>query len=468
MSGEHTRVSTRYFYNSDGSIVFDGTIIHNGSIVSDAGLLSDPPNDQFSNGAGDVAQGNGQAPAFVFDALDGVSAQAAGLSADVMPAFDFMFGNADAPSAGWASGAVEPAFDRVNLSLLSNENYDGGVISGDTKFSFDLPHGQFPSASLDGAQEIGAPFFMSGVFGGANAPATGLTAFAVPAFDNGNVLPDAASGGGGGITLFGTDSFAKSGSTSTGGGTSSVSSGVLTQYFSGSWNGTAGYDIWIDFKGSGWTVDLQKAFINAADYFTGLNAPGVITNDIGGGGLYRGKVIDDLYVSAELKAIDGVGGILGQAGPTAVWSATELTAAGQMQFDSADAVNYLGKGLWDDIVTHEMMHVLGFGSLWNYGANPLVSNYQYLGAAGLTAYQATLGNSAATFIPVESDGGSGTAGSHWDDYTFGNELMTGYINDDGISTNTTDNYLSKFSVMSLADLGYKVTYQDYQYDGVLI
>jgi len=32
----------------------------------------------------------------------------------------------------------------------------------------------------------------------------------------------------------------------------------------------------------------------------------------------------------------------------------------------------------------------------------------------------------------------------------------------------TDNYLSKFSVMSLADLGYKVTYQDYAYDGTLI
>ena len=33
------------------------------------------------------------------------------------------------------------------------------------------------------------------------------------------------------------------------------------------------------------------------------------------------------------------------------------------------------------------------------------------------------------FIAVEQDGGSGTAGSHWDEETFNNELMTGYIND---------------------------------------
>ena len=51
-----------------------------------------------------------------------------------------------------------------------------------------------------------------------------------------------------------------------------------------------------------------------------------------------------------------------------------------MQFDSADAVNYLNNGLWDDIITHEMMHVLGFGTLWNYGANPLVPTAgQYIG-----------------------------------------------------------------------------------------
>ena len=130
-----------------------------------------------------------------------------------------------------------------------------------------------------------------------------------------------------------------------------------------------------------------------------------------------------------------------------------------MQFDVADALTYSSLGLWDDIVIHEFMHVLGFGSLWNYGSHSLVSGTEYAGAQGVAAYQAATGTSA-TFIPVEDGGGSGTAGSHWDEEALSNELMTGYING--------DNYLSKFSVMSLADLGYHINYQDYPYDGWLI
>ena len=127
-----------------------------------------------------------------------------------------------------------------------------------------------------------------------------------------------------------------------------------------------------------------------------------------------------------------------------------------MQFDIADAQTYQNLGLWDDIVTHELMHVLGVGSLWNFGDHAgLVSGGQYTGTFALDAYDDT--HPGATFIPVEQDGGSGTAGSHWDEQALVNELMTGYINSDGNPATANDNYLSKFSVMSLADLGYKVT-----------
>lgn len=251
------------------------------------------------------------------------------------------------------------------------------------------------------------------------------------------------------------ESFARGGGSTGGGGGGGKATKVLTDYYSGSADGTAGYDIWIQFSGTGWTSTLQKAFIDAADYLTK-----VITADIGGGGTINGKRVDDLYVSAEMKSIDGVGGILGQAGVTNVWTSNELSASGMMQFDSADATNYLGMGLWDDIVTHELMHVVGFGSLWNYGTNPLVvTPGQYTGSSALAAYnQAT--NSSSTFIPLETSGGSGTAGVHWAESSLGNELMTGYINN--------SNYLSKFSVMSLADLGYSVAYQDYPHDNVFI
>src|SRR5215210_63289 len=159
-------------------------------------------------------------------------------------------------------------------------------------------------------------------------------------------------------------------------------SGIVGTYYAGAADGEAGYDIRIDFKGTGWTDGLLKAFTDTADYFTH-----VITADIGGGTYLNNVYVDDLYVIAELKPIDGTGGILGQAGPTAVWSPSELTSRGVIQFDSADALNYLKKGLWDDIITHEMMHVLGFGTLWNYGVNPLVlAGGQYIGKEGLAAY----------------------------------------------------------------------------------
>lgn len=270
----------------------------------------------------------------------------------------------------------------------------------------------------------------------------------------GSSHPDHSYQGEADITFLDVSYDARGGSGGGGSGGGGGSSGVPTDYFAGSADGITGYDIWIQFKGTEWTLDLQQAFKNAADYFTT-----VIKDDIGGGGLYRGKTIDDVYITAELKAIDGSGGVLGQAGPTAIWSATDLTAAGQMQFDTADARNFFNLGLWDEIVTHEMMHVLGFGSLWNYNSHSLVLDYQYTGANALVAYQAVY--SGATYIPVESTGGAGTAGAHWDEQLLSNELMTGYLD-------PSNNYLSKFSVMSLADLGYTVNYSDYPYDTVLI
>src|SRR5207244_7746290 len=103
------------------------------------------------------------------------------------------------------------------------------------------------------------------------------------AVDYGDPVLAAAPSGGGDIAPFDDGEFAaKSGSGGSGGG--GGGSGVVATYYSGSANGTAGYDIQIDFKGSGWTADLEAAFQQTADYYTT-----VITDDIGGGGLYRGK-----------------------------------------------------------------------------------------------------------------------------------------------------------------------------------
>jgi hypothetical protein len=477
MSGKHSYLSNRFYY--DGSMIgdadssFDPTQFQlsswsfdgahgvapspvsmfdapDGSVIGDAESSSDPTQFQFSNWSLDGAQGSMPSPVFMFDAFGGSMIGDAELSFD---STQFQFSNWSLDGAQGIASSPVFMFDAL-----------GGSMIGDAELSFDPTQFQFSNWSLDGAQGIASfPVFMFDALGGTSAPTAGPAAgAAIPAFEHGIAVSDAVAGGGGDITPIDTEFAAKGGKPGGGGGGGGGDSGALPPYFSGSGDGDAGYDIWIEFKGSGWTVGLQDAFIKAADYYTT-----VITDDIGGGGLYRGKIIDDLYVTAELKSIDGTGGILGQAGPTAVWTATELTAAGQMQFDIADAQYYFDQGLWDDIVTHEFTHVLGFGSLWNYGADPLVSGNRYEGASGLDAYQRTA-DSSADFIPVETDGGSGTAGAHWDDATLNNELMTGYINNDGNPATNADNYLSEFSVMSLDDLGYKVAYQDYPYDGLLI
>jgi hypothetical protein len=170
--------------------------------------------------------------------------------------------------------------------------------------------------------------------------------------------------------------------------------------------------------------------------------------------------IDDVVIFANITAIDGPGGILGQAGPCATRnSGTKLPAVGIMQFDSADVGSFTATA-FQDVILHEMGHVLGIGTLWkfknllsgagsggNCGATPT-----YTGANAKTEF-ATLGGSGN--IPVEgsSDGsGPGTCDSHWREATFDNELMTGYYNA-GVT-----NPLSRMTIASLKDLGYEVSF----------
>jgi hypothetical protein len=245
----------------------------------------------------------------------------------------------------------------------------------------------------------------------------------------------AVKGGGGG------------GGSGGGGGTTSFANYTTT---------ASAYNITIEFKGT-WTQALHDVFTKAADRLANLitgDVPDV--NVIMKGGV---KLVDDILITAELKAIDGTGGILGQAGPTSMRAGSYLPATASMQFDSADAANFYSQGLFDEIVTHEMIHSVGFGSIWSYKG--LVNGYDYLGAHGVAEYNALLGGGSAVTVPLENGGGSGTAGSHWSEAVFKNELMTGYIN-------LTSDPLSKMTVGALWDLGYQVNMNSGQIDGYVL
>ena len=78
--------------------------------------------------------------------------------------------------------------------------------------------------------------------------------------------------------------------------------------------------------------------------------------------------------------------------------------------------------------------------------------YNYLGTRAQEEWEA-LG--CTTSLPIEADGGPGTAGGHFDEVCLGNELMTGFLDTGGSSTS---NVLSRISIAAFEDMGYTVSY----------
>jgi hypothetical protein len=166
------------------------------------------------------------------------------------------------------------------------------------------------------------------------------------------------------------------------------------------------------------------------------------------------EVIDDLLIYAEVGAIDGVGGILGQAGPCIIRTSSFHPIVGFMRFDVADLNNLEASGLLETTILHEMQHVIGFGTIWaNRGvltgsgtADPF-----FTGANAIAGFDGIGGLTyPGNKVPVENTGGPGTANGHWRESVFDNELMTGFVNQ-GVA-----NPLSVVTVEQFHDLGYTV------------
>ncbi|WPJ97403.1 hypothetical protein SH580_06730 [Coraliomargarita algicola] len=198
---------------------------------------------------------------------------------------------------------------------------------------------------------------------------------------------------------------------------------------------------------------------------TGLNAP------------------TQVLVNVNLSEIDGAGGVLGSAGPTyGNFGGTFVeTTEGDMTFDTVDIDSLVAAGIFDSVIRHELGHVLGLGTLWGLNGVYSSGTGQYTGAAALSAFQIEFDQAGASYIPVELDGGAGTANGHWnmgvdlgtyeeadsrDDpgdgivytsinngLTLDNELMTGYL--------TGEAWLSNTTLQSFYDIGYEVALDIY-------
>lgn len=149
------------------------------------------------------------------------------------------------------------------------------------------------------------------------------------------------------------------------------------------------------------------------------------------------------------------------------------TFASWPRMDAGFGLNFV-----DDLVAHELGHVLGIGTLWVSNGVYVNNSFRYTGEHGLAAFREEF-DPDAEFIPVENAGSVGTMNSHWDqlmrsstqegnpsdpfslspetglldamgrDLAF--ELLTGAIDPD-----FGEPFLSNFTVQSMRDLGYTV------------
>lgn len=187
-------------------------------------------------------------------------------------------------------------------------------------------------------------------------------------------------------------------------------------------------------------------------------APAAYTEDWFGGEFATGYngAVDDILIGYAVEPLDGAGNILGHAGPVFIQPGYESVVSGVMKFDIDDFENMSSENI-EDIVVHEMGHVLGIGTLWSHkcGINCPTGDFSYTCLKANEKYKEF--NFPDRKLNLESEGGLGTACGHWDDTSFSHptysELMTGQFEAHKVQI------LSTVSAAALEDLGgYKVNY----------
>ncbi len=167
------------------------------------------------------------------------------------------------------------------------------------------------------------------------------------------------------------------------------------------------------------------------------------------------ETVKDLLVLVHIRPIlDTVPGraTLGESGPCLVRQPGNLPILGVMSLNDSTLASLATSGLLDDVIKHEMGHLLGFGTVWdldNLVRDTTTNDPWFSGPDAQAAFRMALPSYNDKIVPVEANGGTGTTLSHWRESVMTNELMTGFINNG-------PNPLSAITVESMADLGYTV------------
>jgi hypothetical protein len=225
------------------------------------------------------------------------------------------------------------------------------------------------------------------------------------------------------------------------------------------------YNPIVRFYGTPPSPEIQAAFTAAAARVHAMvisDVPDVVLTgfDLGRCGVAApplNETVDDVLIYATVAPIDGPGKILGSAGPCIIRSQSVFTVIGLMRFDVDDLNALFSSGRLDAVILHEMLHVVGFGTLWRnkdllFGSG--TEDPRFSGA--VAAAQCVAAEGVVTCgdgrVPLENIGGSGTIESHWRESVFDTELMTGFIEQN------PNMPLSAITLASLEDLGFSVNY----------
>ena len=229
------------------------------------------------------------------------------------------------------------------------------------------------------------------------------------------------------------------------------------------------------------TPEQKQVFIDAGERWSNI-----ITEDLAdvsdfslpqdqyvpGGPPIQGT-IDDVVIFVRFGELDGP---LGRAGPRLVRSTgtpdENLTTVGFMEFEITEFEPggfFENEQQYNDVIVHEMGHVIGIGTLWSLTGN-VDENYiptnpptvpaglpnpdydpGFTGPLALGEYNVLRTNKGleeAGTVPIANTGGPGNYNGHWREIVFRNELMTPFAA--GLEE------LSRMTAASLGDVGYTV------------
>lgn len=167
-----------------------------------------------------------------------------------------------------------------------------------------------------------------------------------------------------------------------------------------------------------------------------------------------GQNIEGILIIIRALEIDGPHNRIARSGPTQLRPRSLLPATGIVEFDAFDIEFLEQNGSLLNVVTHELAHVFGFGTLWEQRGllqGVRTNNPTFIGQNAMHEYGALIGANYSVPVPLESGGVSGTRYYHWQNEIFGNELMTAYLD-------AEFSPLGRITIASLEDIGYTCNY----------